>query len=511
MMTKLGIKSKENKSDLINLLILLSIAAIIGVYLVCTTVILSRDGVHYIRNAQKFLADPIEAIRMYHPGQPFLIFLTYKFVMLFKSSSSVFTWIYAAQGVSLLCRLLALIPLYFIGKILVGSKKSFWAMLILIMLPYPAIFGSGALREWPHILFLSTGFLFLLIGARNEKWWMFGTAGLLSGIGHTIRPECVQLVVYGIIWLSIRLMWPQNNTHRLKYFHAIVLLLIGFLIVTIPYVRLRGDIFPDKLEDIINLSSNTLSEQNQGMTSVCAEQKYGVTSYSIKTFKSLIKLTEEICDNLMYFFILPVLLGFYYNFRKKPKSKTIESFFGSMFIVTNIILMVLLYSNYGYISRRHCLPLALSLLFYAPMGLMLLGDWISSKCQKNYFRINWRPRLCFFILLVFGVVICLPKLLRPIRIEKRPFREAAKWIKENTDHKDIIGVSDSTKRIAFYAERNSVLIANNIFPDNIKYIVVRFKKNKKKPLYHIKIEESYFTVNQWEMGNSMIAFYALKK
>ena len=150
MTAKLEAKPKERKEDLINLLVLISIAAIIGIYLIITTVMLSKDGVFYIELAQQFVHDPIEIIKDHLPGHPFLILLAHKFVSLFTNSTSNQMWIYSAQSVTLLCKLLALIPLYLIGKILVGSKNSFWGVLILSILPDSAKYGSDALAEWPH-------------------------------------------------------------------------------------------------------------------------------------------------------------------------------------------------------------------------------------------------------------------------------------------------------------------------------------------------------------------------
>ncbi len=158
------------KQDLVHIAILLVIALGIGVYLLATTILIAKDGVYYIERAQKLSSDPVGIIKGHPPGYPFLIFIAHKLVTLFSDNSSVFTWIYTAQSITLLCRLFAIIPLYFIGKLLVGSRRSFWGLLILIMLPFPAEFGSDVIREWPHILFLSTGLLFLIWGSRFGKW-----------------------------------------------------------------------------------------------------------------------------------------------------------------------------------------------------------------------------------------------------------------------------------------------------------------------------------------------------
>ena len=161
------------KEDEVNLIILLFIASLLGIYLITTTVLIAQDGIFYIERAQKLSIDPRSVIISHPPGYPFLIFIALKFVGLFNGSPSTQTWAYTAQSMTLLCRLLAIIPLYFIGKLFVGPRNSFWALLILVVLPYPARFGSDVLRDWPHILFLAVGFLFLLWGVEQGKWWFW--------------------------------------------------------------------------------------------------------------------------------------------------------------------------------------------------------------------------------------------------------------------------------------------------------------------------------------------------
>ena len=51
------------KEDLIRLAILLTIALVIGTYLIATTVMIAQDGVGYIRLAQDFPKNPIDVIK----------------------------------------------------------------------------------------------------------------------------------------------------------------------------------------------------------------------------------------------------------------------------------------------------------------------------------------------------------------------------------------------------------------------------------------------------------------
>ncbi len=474
-MATLETKYKEHKDDVINLVILILIASVLGVYLIATTVLIdttvliAKDGVYYIERAQKFSSDPVGIIKGHPPGYPFLIFIAHKFVTLFTDNSSVFTWIYTAQSVTLLCRLIALIILYFIGKFLVGSKRSFWAILILIILPYPAEFGSDALRDWPHILFLAAGFLLLLWGAKQGKWWMFGIAGLAGGLGHIIRPECAQLVIYGVLWLLIRLFLPTNKMNRPKLVCALFILLLGFIMPTGPYMKVRGRILPTKLDYLISSSHESQPQRVVKEDIDSNNVVYSTSSLPSKIAKAIYKLIVEISDNLMYFFVPALVIGIYSRFNKQSMATDIEMFFVPVFIVLNVIILILLYCDHEYIERRHCLPLVVCSIFYMPIGLQISADWLSSRFSKGRLVNNPNPQLWFIILVAVGVGICLPKLIRPIRIEKQGYRDAVKWLKENTTQEDLIAVPDS--RIGFYAERDiSVSKSKNAF-EGVDYIV----------------------------------------
>ncbi|MHC4069172.1 MAG: glycosyltransferase family protein [Planctomycetota bacterium] len=458
------------KEDFIRLAILLTIALVIGTYLIATTVMIAKDGVFYIKRAQQFESDPIEVIKKHPPGYPFLIFIAHKSISLFRGSVSIQTWIYSAQSVTLLCRLLAIIPLYFIGKLLIGSRHSFWGLLILIMLPYPAEFGSDVLRGWPHILFLSTGLLFLIWGSRFAKWWMFAIAGLAAGLGHTIRPECAQIVIYGILWLLISLFLPKLNISRLKAICLTLILLMGFAIPTAPYIKVRGKVLPSKAKQLFSCNSQErpIGLERRGFDNTVAV--YTVSGTPADILKAFGRLAQEIADNLVYFFVLPLVVGLYFRFRRLRKILLTERFFIFALIVLYVVMMVLLHIKYSYISRRHCMPIIVFTAFYIPVGLQTIARWLSKRIFKSS-SVTYRDRKrWFFILMAIGLSICMAKFVRitPLRWEKRGYKEAAEWLRGNTAPVDIIAVPDT--RIAFYAERKGLIYGKEV-PKRAKYVV----------------------------------------
>jgi len=466
-------KQSSRSRAIIHISILLAVALCVGVYLVSTTVLIAKDGITFIEYARNLETSPIEAMKSeyQHPGYPFLIVVAHKIAKIGHSGSSLRSWIYSAQAVALIFRLLTVVLLYFVGKKIVGERFSFWAILILILLPDAAEYGSDALSDWPYIFFLSAGFLLLIQGAASGKWWLFGFSGLAAGMGYLIRPECAQVVVFGTLWLGLQVFYSGRIISKRKAVFAFALLLVGFLIIAGPYMKLKGAVFPKK--QLVQFVPNTQSSEvyKQGIQ-ICSNSVYAAGFVPSDIAGALGKLVQRVSETLMWFFVPALLIGVYKYFRKRDWHEP-ERFFTIALIALNVSVMILLYCKFGYMSRRHTLPLVIFTIFYVPAGLEALASWLGEKLSKA------TANFWFMVLLVIGIAICSPKLLRPIRAEKQSYRDAARWLAKNTDEKDIIAVSDS--RIGFYSGRRGVEYNGRAVPKEAQYVVKIFEGKNNTP------------------------------
>ena len=147
---KAAVGQSDRSRDVVNMSILLTVALCVGIYLIATTGIIAKDGVTFINYAKQLEIAPVKTMvnEFQHPGYPWLILTIHKVADFLHETTSILSWIYCGQSVALLFRLFAITVLYFIGKHLFGSGTSFWAIMILILLPKPAGYGSdGALAE----------------------------------------------------------------------------------------------------------------------------------------------------------------------------------------------------------------------------------------------------------------------------------------------------------------------------------------------------------------------------
>jgi hypothetical protein len=495
-------KRLVEKQDFIHVAILATVALVIGVYLIATTVLIAKDGTLYIESAQSIANNPAKAIHNTSSwGYPFLIYLMHKMTDLFDNSASLQGWIVSAQAVCLVSKIIASIALYFAGSYFVGPRLSFWGVLILNVLPDSAEYGSDALSNWPNIMFLATAFLLLLLGSRLHKNWIFGWTGITAGLGYLIRPECGQVVLYGSTWLLFNLIRPQEKMKRTKVIGALILLLAGFAVIVIPYIRCKGYIFPRqgiwKLPAISGTSNNNIS-------SICNIDMYlaGLPTEKIIGSETLI---TNMCETLLYYFIPALLVGCYYYFRKQVKTLE-QTFFAAAFIVGNIAIVLWQQLYRGPFSRRYTLLLVAFTIFYIPVGFHILASWLSGKIYRGT-AAEENIRCCFLILMAAGLVICLPKLVRPIRIDKQGYRDTAEWLNKNTAPKDVIAVPDS--RIAFYAEREGLHYYGKIAEQRnilkqVNYIVITVRDDEEKLWLDKNIKEEYSTWINSKRNSKMV-------
>jgi hypothetical protein len=502
------IPAQPDKSrDFINVSILLTVAVCVGIYLIITTAIIAKDGVTFIKYAKQIEAAPVKTMvnEFQHPGYPLLILTAHKATQFLHQNISILSWIYCGQSITLIFRLLAITTLYFIGKQLFGAKLSFWGVLILILLPKPAEYGSDALSDWPHLFFFTAGLLLLFKGAANKRWWIFGFAGLAAGAGYLIRPECAMLVVLGGLWLGLQLLWSKRTMSINKVLPAIALLIIGFLIIAGPYMKLKGAIFPKK--DVGRFTQD-LQQEEVCLTSgqITSDATEASTFTPTNTVKAFGKLVGNIGETLMWFFVPALLIGMCKWFKGRKWYEP-EKFFVIAIIVLNVPVMIWLYCKHGYMSDRHTLPLLIIPILYAPVGLQELAIWLRDRFSKKAepsAAINHNERLWFLVLFLIGICICAPKLLKPIRMEKQGYRAAAKWLKANTDSTATAAVPDI--RINFYAQREGLVYENGSISRKADYIVKLQNKKDETALTEPPGKVEYEYIDKTKKGISVIIY-----
>ena len=467
----------------------------LGIFLIATTSLIAKDGTTFIDYAKNFEVSPSQTMlnEDQHPGYPFIIVEASKITGLFYNGGQLFRFIYSAQAAALFFRILSIIVLYFIGRELVGARNSFWAVLIIILLPRPALYGSDALSDWPNMFFLAAGMLMLFYGAKFRKWWMFMLAGLAGGLGYLVRPEGAQVVIYGVWWLGLQLFWKKRTLKKSYALIGFASMLFIFIITVSPYMKLKGAFFPKK--GIGTFSSagipSTLLRTGQSTNSLSGSPRYETDFHAgvvpSKVFQAIWLMFQNAGETMMWFFLVPYFIGIFLHF-KNHKILEPNQFFIIALVVINVPLMIWLYCSHDYMSERHTLPLFVFTMFFVPTGINAWASWLNVKYSRGYPHTHrW-----FAILMTIGIVICMPKLLSSLHPDKLMYLQVSQWLEQNTEKDAVIAVHDY--RISFYAERKGLDYKWHDISDDVRYIVATPEMEKnistKNPLVSFTDKES---------------------
>jgi hypothetical protein len=262
------------------------------------------------------------------------------------------------------------------------------------------------------------------------------------------------------------LFWKKRTLTKSKAAIGLASMIFMFLLLVLPYMKLKGAIFPKKSLNIFSSVQQYDIEDAQYNSDFDNFQAGFVPS---EVGGAVIKIFENIGDTLMWFFLIPYLIGMFLFFKTKRWFEP-DKFFIFVIFILNIPLMVWLYCSHGYMSGRHTLMLIVFTIFFIPTGLQTLSAWLNTRYSKGFQHTHrW-----FAILMTIGIAVCFPKLFTPLHSDKIAFRDAAQWLAQNTESSAIIGVPDY--RISFYAERKGIKILDENIPHAAEYLVKVVKK-----------------------------------
>ncbi|MHC4744530.1 MAG: ArnT family glycosyltransferase [Planctomycetota bacterium] len=470
------LEQSSAKQDAAHLAIILAIGLFVGIYLIVTAVVISEDGAAFVQFARNLRASPVETMLQepQHPGYPYLILATANIAEVFCQADTLSAWVYSAQAVTLTFRLAAIVLIYYMGKLLVGPKPGFVAALLLIVLPLPARYGSEALSDWPALFFVIAAMLLLVHGAMRGGWWLFGLAGAATGAGYLVRPECAQIIACGLLWLTLQLFAPKRNMSRPRTALAIAAFIIGFCALTAPYMNLKGAAFPKK--DMGEFASDMhLTDEYNRQPQMTCDVLHTADLLPAKIMEAFLRVFGNIGEMVMWFFLPAIFIGFCDYFKQRLDSwMDPKRFFPLAALVFGAIPLIWLYGKHSYMSKRHTLLMVAVFAFFIRRGLQILAALVGSiVCPRPRAPRTAEDYRNFFyvVLLIAGISLCIPKLLKPLHRDKLFIRQAAEWFAEYGEPQAVIAARDY--RIGFYAEREGIAFNERKIPEEADYVVIR--------------------------------------
>lgn len=169
------------------------------------------------------------------------------------------------------------------------------------------------------------------------------------------------------------------------------------------------------------------------------------------------------------------------------------------FILVNAVMLVTLYNYWGYISRRHTLPLAALLVFFVPAGVDVVAGRLAARTRSD------KKRLWHIVLIAFGIGICVPKLVSPVRADKTDLKRAGQWLQEHSETADVIALNDF--RISFYADRPGLLIVDGWVPRKASWVAARLDSESQIEDFEGILPKGFHRKASWEQGGVITVVY----
>jgi 4-amino-4-deoxy-L-arabinose transferase-like glycosyltransferase len=422
------------KEDKRNLILLLAIGLVSRIYAFSLIFMISTDGAfQYIPVAKLFYhGEFLQALLQPQlPLYPFLI--------------SILTYItgnfeLAGQLISLTFSLMAIFPIYLIGKSLLGPRAGFWATILYLINPLMLNCSVDVLKEALLVfLFLSSVYCSLRFLQEGKGRWLLGTV-IFSAAGALVSMiALVVLVVLGV-WLGYGVLRGRGGERGLAYRYRWVAITVAGIILTFlipsilgwefwitkkPFKVVEGMFYRWFVYDWPGLSQ-------MGESSLSIGKRFIEKAYPLPFFLALFGLGWRI---------------------KAREFSTAERYLALMMGM----LIVILFPNL-YASGRYLLPSIFLLYLWSGFGFVKIRELIDRRFTKY-------PRLTIVMLVMILLVTILPASLKPQRLDKVGYKEAGLWLRKQAPSSPLILTDDP--RVAYYAAGTYALIPPAATPEEI--------------------------------------------
>lgn len=425
----------------------------ISLFLLWNYYCISVDGVRYIEAAKDFYALDLRAglSSVYPPGYPGLIALFYN---LFHD------WERAGQMISLVSRVLLLLPLYGLLRAMYDPSVAALGCLLAALSPFLAMY-SVHVRTESLFFFLAVVALYIFHrGMERQRTRDFLAGGLVAGFAYLVRPEALGFLVIVPAVLVLQ-RWSRDRWSWTSIGSAGVALALGFALFAAPYVvylgsdtgqwgtvsRKAGVTLRVSLEQAGLLDAATAEEFPSGESmSLPAFVKAHPWIYTKKVLYDLARSVVAYAEALHYSYVPFLLVGLGAVFRQRLWERK-----------DLLLLVYLCFFTLGfaaiYANRRYSVQLVPISLGWTAAGMLWSWNWASRKWSEN------SARIALMIVGAAFFAVTLPKTLKPVAKEKAHFKETASYIRQRhgPGSLNVIVFDD---RIAYYAGAQAILFGD---------------------------------------------------
>lgn len=468
----------DTRAEVRRILTLVAIAVAMRAWVVVHTIVPAQDGFSYIRLAQQLDGGAtIERVAQWQrqPLYPVVLSYAHRGVTAIRGHEEPDNWRWAGQLVSVVASVLAVVPMYYVGRELFDARIAWLGTAIFNFLPVVVQTTSDVLAEATYLLLFVTG-LWAVVAALNRRQvgWMVG-AGAASGLAYLARPEGVVLPIAALgalAWVG----WRRRegwNWRQAAMGGALVV--AGFAVPMVPYGlaggkllgkvsvgQVLGRVPPSPVDspvrDVVAAAKRPTADA--GSAKVPSAKSHRRAATAGEYLAGARRLGAELSESLLYVggpFALFAIVGWGVPRARRPGVVAV-----GVFLVIWLAALVRLYATAGYISGRYTLAIAALATLWAAVGMeWFIGVvtrvvyWVWGHIVRRAPRLEYeRARRAAFVgALGVWAVACLWPLRASMHETRWGLRRAAGWLAAHTPADAM--VLDTHQWAAFYAGRRS--------------------------------------------------------
>jgi hypothetical protein len=405
------------------------------------------DGLRYVREAQQldrgdYAGGLLRAID--HPLHPLAIAAAHALI----GGAGPYDWQTAAQAAAVLALVLAVVPIYLLGRDLFEEETTAVLGCVLVFAnPITAYIAVNVLSETTFLLFWAWGLWASVRFLREGRFLWLPWAIGFGALAYLTRPEGLLL---HIALVATLLMLPLHRLTRIywpRWWAAVALLVLGPAVLVGPYVAFKGGLgTKPAVARVIGTMPDSPPEALERERPLPPGQT-AVQTYSIAAARVFKAFRGAITWPLIPLAVLGLVVA-----RPGVERARIWLFL-AVIEAASAIALLRLHATGGYLTVRHALVPGLIFILASANGLAWLMKWVVIDARKlglGEGRLRPGPAI-WGLLLAAAVFWPLSRSITPYNSSFAAYRMAGWWISERPDVNADAKVLDFTDWSLFFS------------------------------------------------------------
>lgn len=500
-----GAESKE-KSYWKVLLLIVSLAFVLRIFLVLDPEVIHSDGVEYIRYAKEVLSGNWLGGKA-NPGYPVSIAFVYTLI---KNYELAGIWISIIFGV------LLVIPVFYLGREIFNERVGIISGLVVVVHPFLYTYSGSVLTESTYHFFLATSVLFGWYAFRKGRFYHALLFGLFAALAFLTRPEAIGLLFVFSVWMFF-FNPPEGKRSWPKRVVLILVALLTFLIFSSPYlIQIRKETGKWSISRKVDISIGSFSEM-ENLPSLHELRPWRKGLPLLSLLKDPLSLLERVGTGLLKSFyrfqqVFNPILSFFaiLGWMVIIRNRSFYSLKANFYILTHHFFYFGLVFSILMATRRYSSQMISISIPWAAFGFWISLEWVHQRWKLVENKEKFVTPLLVLLLLVLFVQ---GRIIHP-REHREIQKEAGLWMKDHLPRG--IKIMSRLPQEAFYAELSWTGIPKKSYEEvltiarsnGVRYLAIDEDIDERSPGFWGKLKEKDLILfKAWNEGDQKIVIF----